>query len=58
VNYLPRVASNCDPPDLCLGSKHEPLVPSFSLLLKEKDTSLLLGVLVGSYKRFEVGHET
>jgi hypothetical protein len=37
VNYLPGLASNFDPPDLCLLSsydyRHEPLAPSICLLL-------------------------
>jgi hypothetical protein len=36
LNYLPGLASNCDPPDLCLLSswdyRHEPLAPSSSSL--------------------------
>jgi hypothetical protein len=34
MNYLPRLTSNCDPPDLCLLSsqdyRREPLVPSLT----------------------------
>jgi hypothetical protein len=37
MNYLPGLALNCDPPDLCLLSSQdyrcEPLVPGPSLLL-------------------------
>jgi hypothetical protein len=37
ANYLPRLASNHDPPDLCLPSsqdyKHEPLMPGICRFL-------------------------